>query len=79
MTKPISKPELTGEQIEELQKAHRYVRFVPDGDGYALEAAGKVERKKKTLWKRINVPEAKGKSRSTIQLYALQVVDLQAY
>lgn len=76
------KPELTGEQIKELQKKHRYLRFVHESAGstnYVLEATDSIQRGKKTVWKRIDIPEAEGKSRTTLQFYALQLIDLQVY
>lgn len=78
----MNKPELTGEQIKELQKKYRYIRFVHDKNDpkvFVLQATDKIEKRKKSVWKPIEMPETKGKSRSVIQLYALQVIDLQAY
>ena len=76
------KPELTGEQIKELQKNYRYVRFVHDQSDpstYILQTTKAIVRGKETVWESIQVPEIKGKSRSTIRFYALQIIDLQAY
>lgn len=78
----MTNPELTAEQIKELQKKYRYLRFVHDKAGstnYVLEATDSIQRGQKTEWKRIDIPEAKGKSRTVLQFYALQLIDLQTY
>ncbi len=76
-------PELTAEQIKELQKKqYRYLRFVHnkgESGTYQLQATQEIQRGKKVLWKDIKMPEAKGKSRTTIKFYALQLIDLQTY
>lgn len=78
----MTNPELTGEQIKELQKKYRYVRFVSDKDDpktFILQATDAVGRGKKVLWKPIEIPEIKGKSRSVMKFYAFQIVDLQVF
>lgn len=78
----MSKSELTGEQIKELQKEYRYVRFVndlADSKKFILQAVDSIQRGKITKWKPIKVPEAKGKSRSVIKFYEFQIIDLQVY
>ncbi len=79
----MTNPELTAEQIKELQKKqYRYLRFVHNKDEpgtYNLQTTQEIQRGKKVLWKDIEIPKAKGKSRTTIKFYALQLIDLQTY
>lgn len=78
----MTKPELTGEQMKELQKEYRYIRFIHDPDDpkvFVLQATNEIARGKKPVWEQVKVPEVKGSNRSVVQLYALQVVDLQQY
>ena len=79
----MSKPELTGEQIKEIQKKYRYIRFISDladSKKFILQGAnyGFIKRDDKIPWEDIEVPEIKGKSRSTLRFYALQIIDLQS-
>lgn len=77
----VKAPTLTGEQIKELKKHVRYVRFVHSEDEFILQGTEKIDfqNKEKTEWKTIDIPLQEENPRSIIKLYEYQIIDLQEY